>query len=52
MTPRSFRTVAGLDESRKRIGIGSRSEFFRRAVHADLEGAGANDTAARFAPEV
>ncbi len=44
--------VAGLDESWKRLGLKSRSEFFRRAVHAYLKGAGENDTAALFAPEV
>jgi hypothetical protein len=43
--------VAGLDESWKRLGLKNRTEFFRRAVHAYLEGAGENDTAALFAPE-
>jgi hypothetical protein len=29
----------------------NRTEFFRRAVHAYLESAGENETAAFFAPE-
>ena len=41
--------VADLDESWKRLGLKSRTEFFLRAVHAYLEGAGENDTAALFA---
>ena len=41
--------VADLDESWKRLGLKSRTEFFIRAVHAYLEGAGETDTAALFA---
>jgi hypothetical protein len=41
--------VADLNESWKRLGLKNRTEFFRRAVHAYLESAGENDTAALFA---
>ncbi|MBD3163092.1 MAG: ribbon-helix-helix protein, CopG family [Candidatus Latescibacteria bacterium] len=41
--------VADLDECWKRLGMKSRTEFFRRAVHAYLEVAGETDTAALFA---
>ena len=41
--------VADLDESWKRLGIKSRTEFFRRAVHAYLESEGEADSAALFA---
>ncbi len=41
--------VTELDESWKRLGIKSRTEFFRRAVHAFLESEGETDTAALFA---
>ena len=43
--------VPSLDEAWRRLGIKSRTEFFRRAVHSFLDGAGERDVAALFAAD-
>ena len=43
--------VERLDEARERLGLKSRMDLFRRALHAYLETAGEADVAALFAPE-
>lgn len=43
--------VERLDEARERLGLKSRMDLFRRALHAYLETAGETDVAALFAPE-
>jgi hypothetical protein len=43
--------VAKLDEARERLGLKSRMDLFRRALHAYLAAAGEHDVAALFAPE-
>ena len=43
--------VTRLDEARERLGLKSRVELFRRALHGYLDGEGETDVAALFAPE-
>ncbi|PIE65597.1 MAG: hypothetical protein CSA24_02445 [Deltaproteobacteria bacterium] len=43
--------VERLDEARERLGLKSRMDLFRRALHAYLQTAGEVDVAALFAPE-
>lgn len=43
--------VAKLDEARGRLGLKSRMELFRRALHTFLGGQGEAEVAALFAPE-
>lgn len=43
--------VERLDEARERLGLKSRMDLFRRALHAYLETAGEAEVAALFAPE-
>lgn len=43
--------VERLDEARERLGLKSRMDLFRRALHAYVETAGEADVAALFAPE-
>jgi len=43
--------VAKLDEARERLGLKSRMDLFRRALHGYLAAAGEHDVAALFAPE-
>ena len=43
--------VNRLDEARERLGLKSRMELFRRALHAFLGGQGEAEVAALFAPE-
>ena len=43
--------VTRLDEARERLGLKSRVELFRRALHGYLDGEGEADVAALFAPE-
>jgi len=43
--------VASLDEAWRRLGLKSRMELFRRALHAYLAKAGERDAAALLAPE-
>jgi hypothetical protein len=44
--------VNRLDEARERLGLKSRMDLFRRALHAFLGGQGEAEVAALFAPEV
>lgn len=43
--------VERLDEARERLGLKSRMDLFRRALHVYLQSAGEADVAALFAPE-
>ena len=43
--------VEQLDNARERMGLKSRMDLFRAALHAYLDGQGEGEVAALFAPE-